>query len=115
MVLYSFFFFFSSRRRHTRSTRDWSSDVCSSDLLQPLASASNLSTWVYWVLTRQGGTLTLYRDGAQIAQRSDLPATAAATVNGYIASQTNNLYYLTGRVQDVAAYNRALSSVEVSN
>src|SRR5438105_5998037 len=27
-----FFFFFSSRRRHTRSTRDWSSDVCSSDL-----------------------------------------------------------------------------------
>src|SRR5438105_15755097 len=26
------YFFFSSRRRHTRSTRDWSSDVCSSDL-----------------------------------------------------------------------------------
>src|SRR2546421_3682580 len=28
-----FFFFFSSRRRHTRSDRDWSSDVCSSDLI----------------------------------------------------------------------------------
>src|SRR5207248_4592668 len=28
------FFFFSSRRRHTRSYGDWSSDVCSSDLLQ---------------------------------------------------------------------------------
>src|SRR5690606_40800910 len=27
------FFFFSSRRRHTRFSRDWSSDVCSSDLL----------------------------------------------------------------------------------
>src|SRR5436305_14058189 len=27
------FFFFSSRRRHTRCGRDWSSDVCSSDLL----------------------------------------------------------------------------------
>src|SRR5690625_7426315 len=27
-----FFFFFSSRRRHTRWPRDWSSDVCSSDL-----------------------------------------------------------------------------------
>src|SRR5207249_8495417 len=27
-----YFFFFSSRRRHTRSKRDWSSDVCSSDL-----------------------------------------------------------------------------------
>src|SRR5690606_40794249 len=27
-------FFFSSRRRHTRFSRDWSSDVCSSDLLE---------------------------------------------------------------------------------
>src|SRR2546429_2305462 len=30
-----FFFFFSSRRRHTRCSRDWSSDVCSSDLAEP--------------------------------------------------------------------------------
>src|SRR5690606_40483758 len=30
------FFFFSSRRRHTRFSRDWSSDVCSSDLIQIL-------------------------------------------------------------------------------
>src|SRR6266496_4856397 len=29
-----FLFFFSSRRRHTRSLRDWSSDVCSSDLVE---------------------------------------------------------------------------------
>src|SRR5690606_40114707 len=29
-------FFFSSRRRHTRFSRDWSSDVCSSDLLPDL-------------------------------------------------------------------------------
>src|SRR3989449_10253339 len=28
------FFFFSSRRRHTRCSRDWSSDVCSSDLVR---------------------------------------------------------------------------------
>src|SRR5476651_2734857 len=34
-MLFSFFFF-SSRRRHTRYWRDWSSDVCSSDL-QPEA------------------------------------------------------------------------------
>src|SRR3989442_3934494 len=32
MPILSFFFFFSSRRRHTRCGRDWSSDVCSSDL-----------------------------------------------------------------------------------
>src|SRR2546422_903480 len=34
MFIVSFFFFFSSRRRHTRCSRDWSSDVCSSDLNQ---------------------------------------------------------------------------------
>src|SRR2546429_9548418 len=32
ICLLSVFFFFSSRRRHTRCSRDWSSDVCSSDL-----------------------------------------------------------------------------------
>src|SRR6266498_1599659 len=31
-VIFVFIFFFSSRRRHTRCGRDWSSDVCSSDL-----------------------------------------------------------------------------------
>src|SRR4030042_4162041 len=31
-MYFIFFFFFSSRRRHTRCSRDWSSDVCSSDL-----------------------------------------------------------------------------------
>src|SRR5699024_11770890 len=33
MYLSFVFFFFSSRRRHTISKRDWSSDVCSSDLI----------------------------------------------------------------------------------
>src|SRR5207245_4496639 len=37
----SFVFFFSSRRRHTRCYRDWSSDVCSSDLTT--ASLTNVS------------------------------------------------------------------------
>src|SRR3712207_7365525 len=48
------FFFFSSRRRHTRYWRDWSSDVCSSDLLPLLAllvaydylrGAVSVATW----------------------------------------------------------------------
>src|SRR5438067_9552848 len=38
VVCHFFFFFFSSRRRHTRSKRDWSSDVCSSDLIVREAS-----------------------------------------------------------------------------
>src|SRR5699024_11228293 len=44
-----FIFFFSSRRRHTRSKRDWSSDVCSSDLgLSPLLLI--LPPLVAWIL-----------------------------------------------------------------
>src|SRR5207249_7788735 len=35
-----FFFFFSSRSRHTRSKRDWSSDVCSSDLFPGISTAT---------------------------------------------------------------------------
>src|SRR5467141_4441058 len=37
------FFFFSSRRRHTRFKCDWSSDVCSSDLLRDLGPLAFLS------------------------------------------------------------------------
>src|SRR3712207_7054710 len=36
-------FFFSSRRRHTRYWRDWSSDVCSSDLTHALVEGTYLS------------------------------------------------------------------------
>src|SRR3712207_8544613 len=36
------FFFFSSRRRHTRYWRDWSSDVCSSDLESHVRTISGL-------------------------------------------------------------------------
>src|SRR5690242_21550599 len=40
-----FFFFFSSRRRHTRLTCDWSSDVCSSDLGDPLPHTRVRHDW----------------------------------------------------------------------
>src|SRR5690606_13833036 len=46
------FFFFSSRRRHTRFSRDWSSDVCSSDLRVP----QNQNFWfktVWWQVLYQ--------------------------------------------------------------
>src|SRR5690606_39381842 len=46
--LCSYIFFFSSRRRHTRFSRDWSSDVCSSDLV----SGGGKSTLVTGVLER---------------------------------------------------------------
>src|SRR5215217_9185668 len=39
-MAYAVFFFFSSRRRHTRYWRDWSSDVCSSDLEAGMSKAT---------------------------------------------------------------------------
>src|SRR5699024_8318386 len=39
------FFFFSSRRRHTRSKRDWSSDVCSSDLRASIGLAATAAEY----------------------------------------------------------------------
>src|SRR5690606_39737690 len=48
-VFFLCFFFFSSRRRHTRFSRDWSSDVCSSDLTgnarAPRTSCSETAPW----------------------------------------------------------------------
>src|SRR3989454_8796595 len=38
----SLIFFFSSRRRHTRLQGDWSSDVCSSDLVEELAANASI-------------------------------------------------------------------------
>src|SRR5690349_25109274 len=53
-----FIFFFSSRRRHTRSLRDWSSDVCSSDLdnnFYRRALQLSLEEWGYEVVTAADG------------------------------------------------------------
>src|SRR2546429_7725042 len=42
-----FIFFFSSRRRHTRCSRDWSSDVCSSDLPPTLGVGRSLQVHLF--------------------------------------------------------------------
>src|SRR3712207_7722351 len=44
------FFFFSSRRRHTRYWRDWSSDVCSSDLALGAEGGKKVGTVIIVVL-----------------------------------------------------------------
>src|SRR6266496_6303883 len=48
------FFFFSSRRRHTRSLRDWSSDVCSSDL--PSRDCPRRASRVPWTCCRSSSS-----------------------------------------------------------
>src|SRR5205809_7397969 len=59
MCLFFFFFFFSSRRRHTRCSRDWSSDVCSSDLAIESGEFFRLPPLVELctAVKRRGGTL----------------------------------------------------------
>src|SRR5947209_19780670 len=57
-----FAFFFSSRRRHTRYWRDWSSDVCSSDL--------------------DIGALTFSAGGANIAGTISVPASTSFSLGG---------------------------------
>src|SRR5690606_41067962 len=54
------YFFFSSRRRHTRFSRDWSSDVCSSDLIDTYRK--HIPTWHrYWAVRRRAlGVETLH-------------------------------------------------------
>src|SRR5690606_15139844 len=42
---HTFGFFFSSRRRHTRFSRDWSSDVCSSDLTNSVDTPERPTRW----------------------------------------------------------------------
>src|SRR5690606_39618061 len=48
-----FLFFFSSRRRHTRFSRDWSSDVCSSDLAQVTVPVTYAEVWEFWLSNRE--------------------------------------------------------------
>ena len=83
--------------------------------LQPKSTASNTGTCVQWVLTRSGAILTLYRNGAQIGQRTDLPANTAADVSGWIGAQSGTTYYAVGRIDDVSVYGTAMSADVVAS
>src|SRR5687768_17978025 len=70
-----FFFFFSSRRRHTRCSRDWSSDVCSSDLVNrddQRQGARGLGE-MNWLALDVGGANLKVADGAHYAQSYAFP------------------------------------------
>src|SRR5204862_3526295 len=59
---YLLFFFFSSRRRHTRSLRDWSSDVCSSDLDMGAGQVEIFAEQ----MDEEGSVLDIGRDGLAV-------------------------------------------------
>src|SRR6266436_8145427 len=78
--MFFFFFFFSSRRRHTRCSRDWSSDVCSSDLERAGAVA----------------TITLNRPEARNALDFVMRGELAAVLDEIEADEAARVVILTG-------------------
>src|SRR2546422_3872137 len=105
MVLwFFFFFFFSSRRRHTRCSRDWSSDVCSSDLIFATLSSMYLSPASVSGGTPSTGTVGLSAPapvgGKAISLSSSNPAVATvpATVTVPAGATWANLTVFTSSV-----------------
>src|SRR5690625_7273266 len=77
-------FFFSSRRRHTRWPRDWSSDVCSSDLLAhgALVSCVGLTLPVVLIIgLLTGQTVTLAENPTNLLLLGISLALSIATFN----------------------------------
>src|SRR5699024_6363014 len=73
-------FFFSSRRRHTRSKRDWSSDVCSSDLKYDIDMLRELSgeatdIQVVAVTDQQDAEVEKLADKTIVVNEADSPFT----------------------------------------
>src|SRR5699024_11781389 len=61
-------FFFPSRRRHTSSKRDWSSDVCSSDLVDRAGNMSKRQSATGVHFSNSGGTCPLWNVYETFAQ-----------------------------------------------
>src|SRR2546429_4775023 len=84
------FFFFSSRRRHTRCSRDWSSDVCSSDLFSGRAGAPSTAGKV-----RGEGHVIAHRDvqirnGVRMTEGTDMHVRHTAVADARICRQADD-------------------------
>src|SRR5262249_59494281 len=67
------FFFFSSRRRHTRLVSDWSSDVCSSDLICVRPSGGGCATTIQAAVTIAGPGDVVRIFGGQYYESVEVP------------------------------------------
>src|SRR5436309_10371638 len=81
------FFFFSSRRRHTRFSRDWSSDVCSSDLA--IFTSTDAATWT----SRTSGILDQVYQGIAFGNGTFVAVGLQDVLSGVgaIATSTNGI------------------------
>src|SRR5215469_15844746 len=81
-LFFFFFFFFSGRRRHTIALRDWSSDVCSSDLALRRSPGGRRGGRRRHLLPSAGRPHRAGRRGAALPFRPVLPARTAAAACG---------------------------------
>ena len=74
-------------------------------------------TWKHVVVTRSGNTATLYVDGVQVTQNTNMtlnPSNLGNTTNNWIGrSQYSGDAFLDGQIDEFRIYNRALSAAEV--
>src|SRR2546421_2290504 len=101
----SIFFFFSSRRRHTRSDRDWSSDVCSSDLIEGLAQYGKLHP-VQEAFVKEGAMQCGYCVPGMIL------ATVALLKRNPTPNQTQIVEALNGNICRCCGYVNVLKAVQ---
>src|SRR2546422_8368332 len=89
MMSFTLFFFFSSRRRHTRCSRDWSSDVCSSDLFVNLGGCSiRLSSRGRFTFNDDFTDIATVSSGGQVVievDYGDRKSTRLNSSHGYIS------------------------------
>src|SRR5690349_23562140 len=77
-------FFFSSRRRHTRSLRDWSSDVCSSDLsAAERARNTHAESHVRQQIERGSATQAERRDRLELVDRKSTRLNSSHVESSY--------------------------------
>src|SRR5256885_8690098 len=88
--LFFFFFFFSSRRRHTRLQGNWSSDVCSSDLVEPYLATVGL------------GAQFVARAGTAAQKKRILPQVVAGKLKMAFAQTEKDARYNLGQVATTA-------------
>jgi Concanavalin A-like lectin/glucanases superfamily len=75
------------------------------------STRTNIGVWTFWVVVRNGATLTVYRNGQAVATAAD-GEPGPSNLNGSIGAY-GSIYHLHGRVDEVAVYGAALDHAAV--